>query len=171
MTKNKAGRPKKIPSMAIDFLSQQEKPTIVKRGRGRPRKYPPNPNPQAKENTKDSNFPSKLGQVPDLVKWLNGPGMGTVWGEAKKGKRVNRTGGECRKENGEDSGFPSAEQLSNSSSTESNSDSKADNSWLSGFVIPGPIPDLDELLRNQSVFEINDFFSGIPDDWDLLPVD
>ncbi|EXB35418.1 hypothetical protein L484_009335 [Morus notabilis] len=178
------GRPKKIPSSSSttttttttdNILGQQENPnyiTIQKRGRGRPRKYPPKP------KGKILKLP-KLAPIPDLAVLMKTPGMASVWGAAQKGKRVNvgrKRLSICTKENNEDLGFPSTEEINSPSSAKSysnfnsnsDSDSKLEDSWFSDIVIPGPIPDLDELLRDQRIFWQSDFFSDISDDWDVL---
>ncbi|GMN54792.1 hypothetical protein TIFTF001_023918 [Ficus carica] len=166
------GRPRKIPSATAIGITQQENPISVKRGRGRPRKYPPKPNPPAADQPKSRQTPPPPLPPPDLVGLTKSPGMASAWGSAQKGKRVNVKGWgrEWGKENSEDSSFPSvAEEFDySSSSTESNSRVKgAGDSWLSDFVIPGPIPNLDELFWDQSILGHEDFFADLPDIWDV----
>lgn len=142
MKKKKVGRPRKLYALndnvvIVDLQSSTTVPAIgvvvpVKRGRGRPRKYP----------IKESSEP------PQLLKLSVEPGMTSVWGNVKKGKRVHKfRRKESASEGSDQSGVVSAEE--------------EELSWLSRIVIPGPIPDLDSIFMDQSFLRSSDFFSDI----------
>ncbi|PON32048.1 AT hook, DNA-binding motif [Parasponia andersonii] len=173
MIKKKVGRPKK------DSSSIPENPNSIiivkKRGRGRPRKYP------IKELIRNPllGFENQrpILNLIDLIRHQEGA---LLWDNGSKRRRTKRRR-KRRKENWEELSFPSSKESSFRSTEElcfpsveeegesnsNESESKPD-SWSPEFVIPGPIPDLDALIADQSLFRKPDYFSDLPEDWDLI---